>query len=153
MNSKTQKQFIESKLNELTEPLANIEHQRWAKWQAWVHNRLRYTEIKGVDGNNYAYYLMTSDDYERWDRQINTYYADLSEAEKESDRREVRSYLPLISTALKEIVEEYKKETDISDELFEIINNWYDKDNNDNAENLKDKILDQITSRHKEWGE
>ena len=37
--------------------------------------------------------------YKRWDRQIDTKYADLSEEEKESDRKETRNYLPLLKTS------------------------------------------------------
>ena len=37
---------------------------------------------------------------DRWFRQINTPYAELSEEEKESDRKETRNYLPLIETIL-----------------------------------------------------
>jgi hypothetical protein len=36
----------------------------------------------------------------RWEEQINTDYALLSEAEKESDRDQVRKYLPVIAAAL-----------------------------------------------------
>jgi hypothetical protein len=106
----TYKQIEQRVESELMEKLASIEHIRWAKWQVWVHNRLQYTELKGDDGNKYAYYLMTSDDYERWEKQINTDYQDLTESEKESDRREVRSYLPLLKTHLKQAILDFYEE-------------------------------------------
>lgn len=44
--------------------------------------------------------LIPADLVERWERQIDTPYASLSENEKESDREQVYSYLPLIKKAL-----------------------------------------------------
>ena len=77
---------------ELIEKLAAIEHERWADWQKWVHKRLE----KNADDN---FYRLDEDDFERWERQINTPYSELSENEKESDREQVRRYFPLISQA------------------------------------------------------
>lgn len=72
---------------EFIEKGADLEHQRWAKWQAYVFSKSKWTK-KG--------YLIPKELCERWQRQINTSYAELSEAEKETDRQEVRKYLPLI---------------------------------------------------------
>jgi len=73
---------------QLFEKLAEIEHERWSDWQGWCHKVLRENcpspELEAV--------------LERWDRQIATPYAELSEQEKESDREQVRRYWPLIST-------------------------------------------------------
>jgi len=81
---KLQEQFVEKG--------ADIEHQRWANWQSWCHKVLRENcpspELEKV--------------LERWERQIATPYKDLSEQEKESDRKEARTYLPLLDQALKE---------------------------------------------------
>lgn len=75
---------------ELIEKLAAIEHERWADWQRWCHKVLR--------GNNPS--PEQGDILERWDRQIETPYSELSEAEKESDREQVQRYLPLIRTTI-----------------------------------------------------
>jgi len=40
---------------------------------------------------------------ERWMRQMNTEYADLSEEERESDRKVVREHMPQFPTACEEI--------------------------------------------------
>ena len=81
---------------ELREKLANIEHQRWADWQRWCHKVLRENcpspELEKV--------------LERWDKQIVTKYKDLSEKEKDSDRKQVDRYWPLIEKALQEAREE-----------------------------------------------
>ena len=75
----------------LKEKLANIEHQRWADWQRWCHKVLRENcpspELEKV--------------LERWDKQIVTKYKDLSEKEKDSDRKQVDRYWPLIEKALR----------------------------------------------------
>ena len=44
--------------------------------------------------------LLPPDLVARWEKQIETKYVDLSEAEKESDREQVRKYLPVIVSAL-----------------------------------------------------
>lgn len=74
---------------------AALEHARWSRWQAYLHMFLTYHEIKDGD-RTIACYLLSADVYERWERQIATEYKELSEEEKESDRKEVREYLPLV---------------------------------------------------------
>ena len=75
-----------NKSNGLREQLAEIEHQRWADWQVWCHKILR----EGCPSPELEKIL------ERWDRQIQRDYVDLSEQEKDSDREQVDRYLPLI---------------------------------------------------------
>jgi len=50
--------------------------------------------------------------FERWQRQINTDYKDLSEDEKESDRKEVRSYDNLITQDRTQLIEEVIEKLD-----------------------------------------
>lgn len=73
---------------ELIEQLAAIEHERWADWQRWVHSQ----GIRMHDGG----ILLLPPTVERWERQINTPYAALTEREKQSDREQVERYRPLI---------------------------------------------------------
>lgn len=80
----TPKQFIEE-FEEKKEQLADIEHQRWADWQAHCHKKV-------LDGGG----VFPDDLLNRWERQINTPYTHLSEQEKESDRKQVDRYFPLI---------------------------------------------------------
>ena len=75
-------------MSKLIEQLADIEHQRWAKWQKWVHE----VSTKNDDGS----LTIPKDKVERWERQISTPYAELTEEEKESDRKQVREYLPIV---------------------------------------------------------
>jgi hypothetical protein len=44
--------------------------------------------------------MIPADLVQRWQKQIDTPYAELSEKEKESDREQVRRYVPLIIQAL-----------------------------------------------------
>jgi len=85
-------QDISSLLSSVTEQLAAIEHERWSHWQRYVHNKA----VRQSDGS----LLLPPDLVARWEKQIETSYTDLSEAEKESDREQVRKYLPLIVSVL-----------------------------------------------------
>lgn len=74
---------------ELMEQLADIEHDRWAGWQQYVHSKCIPSDKEGIWEIGEEFIM-------RWNRQINTPYPMLSEKEKESDREQVRRYLPLI---------------------------------------------------------
>jgi len=83
---------LERTLNSITEELAGIEHERWSRWQSYMHSKGR----RQNDGS----ILIPADLVRRWDRQAVTSYSELSESEKASDREQVRRYLPLIVDAL-----------------------------------------------------
>ena len=85
-------QQILTQLHDIIDELADIEHDRWAHWQRYMHSKC---ERRG-DGA-----LVIPPDFVRhWERQIVTPYCELSEKEKESDREQVRKYLPTIVNAL-----------------------------------------------------
>lgn len=84
---------------EIIEELAAIEHERWADWQSWVQ-RTR------CNVNSNGDYIIPASDAERWARQIVTPYADLPEAEKQSDRDQVMRYWPLLKAREQRIVNE-----------------------------------------------
>ncbi len=71
---------------------AAIEHERWSAWQSYMHGRC----TKYVDGS----LTIPRELVDRWERQIATQYGDLSEDEKDSDREQVRRYLPLVVSVL-----------------------------------------------------
>lgn len=77
----------------LLDELASIEHTRWAKWQRYLHD----ASIRQQDGS----LLIPAGLVKRWERQIETPYQSLSEEEQESDREQVREYLPVIKDALR----------------------------------------------------
>lgn len=70
----------------LMEQLAEAEHDRWARWH--IHASKNWTH----------------DNIERWNEQAQTDYGDLTESDKEKDRREVREYLTYIQEAIEEII-------------------------------------------------
>lgn len=93
----------------LMEKLAAIEHERWADWQKYFFEQC----IPQNNDGKYVDLTLPIPKYERWNRQIKTPYSELSESEKESDRREVCRYFPLISQVYTEGYEAGKKEEKI----------------------------------------
>lgn len=75
-------------LEGLLEDLAALEHERWAHWQRHLHSQCELL----ADGS----LQIPAGLVQRWERLIHTPYEGLSEAEKESDRDQVRKYLPTI---------------------------------------------------------
>lgn len=75
--------------DELREKLAAIEHGRWADQQRSVHQKSR----RNADGT----LTIPADVVARWERQVATPYAELSEPEKQADRDQVDRYWPLVN--------------------------------------------------------
>jgi len=71
----------------LVEELADLEHKRWSGWQTWCHKILR----ENCPSSALEKVL------DRWDKQIATDYKDLSEREKDMDRKEAMKSLEIIS--------------------------------------------------------
>lgn len=102
---------------ELREKLAAIEHERWADWQKWMHKVLRDAHDPSPE---------YGDIMERWDRQIETPYSELSDKEKASDMEQVDRYWHLIeeyvafreSALLSRVREEVIGEDEYPDEHF-----------------------------------
>ena len=88
--SESIREILESK--HLIDRLAAIEHERWAHWQQHVHSQCE----RQADGS----VLMPAKLAARWETQITTLYSHLSAQEQESDRDQVRRYLPTILEAL-----------------------------------------------------
>lgn len=63
---------------DIREQLAELEHQQWAHWTSYLLDNL------------------TPENIERWRRQIDTPYSQLSEAEKDSDRNWADKVLRII---------------------------------------------------------
>lgn len=73
----------------VVEELAAAEHDRWARWQAHLHGRC----TRNPDGS----LTIPAELAERWERQIATPYATLTEWEKDLDRAQVRAVLPILT--------------------------------------------------------
>lgn len=64
--------------NDMLEELAAIEHERWCRWQSYLHDKC----IKNEDGS-----LTIPREYVvRWHDQMSKPFSQLSEKEKQSDR-------------------------------------------------------------------
>lgn len=85
---------VEALLETLVETLAAVEHDRWAHWQRYMHGKAERLPGGAL--------ILPAELVERWEAQMSTRYADLSEPEKASDRDQVRRYLPLIAAAFVE---------------------------------------------------
>lgn len=87
---------------DLLEKLAAIEHERWADWQGYVHRQCCQIRWEfPVNTFTFGGTVIPQPLVERWERQIDTPYAELSESEKESDREDVLRYWPAIADWLK----------------------------------------------------
>jgi len=87
---------------------AEIEHNRWSRWQSYLFSKSEWTK----DG-----YLIPRELCFRWQKQIDTPYSELSEKEKESDKKEVENYLPI----LYELLEKIKYKDKIEETINSII--------------------------------
>ena len=112
---KTLLQTIEENDEKFIEKGADLEHRRWAGWQNYMHSKMIHIPLLPREFTVEKGMLLPDHLYHRWERQIITDYKDLSEQEKESDRKEVRKYVPLLKEmrikeleALVEIIEKRK---------------------------------------------
>ena len=83
----------ELKTQDVIEDLADQEHDSWARWMEHV--------FKVSEENEDGTVTIPKDKVDRWKRQIETEYEDLSNKEKESDRKEVRKFVKIIKKAEK----------------------------------------------------
>jgi len=86
---------------EFIEKGANLEHDRWARWQQYLFDQC----VHNKDGSA----TIPSEMVAHWGRQISTKYTELSEQEKESDRKETRNYLSLLTSLVQQSKEEGEK--------------------------------------------
>ena len=82
---------------ERLEMVAELCHEQWSGW-------MRHLFTKGQMGAG-GTFLIWEPLVTRWARQMNTPYAELSEPEKESDRKEARRFLELIGLTFAEYEE------------------------------------------------
>ena len=75
-------------MSDLREKLADQEHDRWSRWMAYQFSKGEFNE----DGS----WTMPAGLVKRWQRQMTTSYNDLSETEKDSDRKEADATILLL---------------------------------------------------------
>lgn len=90
--------------DEQRELLAAYAHEAWAGWMRWMFEKGGMSTIQADDNDKIVtFWTMKPEQYERWQRQMNTSYADLPESEKASDRDEadkIRKLLGLVIDTL-----------------------------------------------------
>jgi hypothetical protein len=72
-------------MNDMRERLADLAHRQWAGWMEYLFSKSH----KSVDGSVTIPALLV----ERWERQMRTPYAQLSESEQNSDRKEADKFI------------------------------------------------------------
>lgn len=72
----------------MTEKLAAYAHKAWSGWMQYLFEK----SIENEDGT----ITIPKEFAERWKRQANTEYTDLSEGERESDRDEARTMIKIM---------------------------------------------------------
>lgn len=85
---------IEVRLESAIERLASIEHERWSHWQRYMHSKGE----QQPDGS----IVIPAELVTQWSRQMLTPYEELSSKERESDREQVRRYIPAVVETLAE---------------------------------------------------
>ena len=123
-------------LQEFIEAGANLEHDRWAGWQKYLHSLCKEGEFwLEYDESDL---IIPASLVARWKRQIDTPYSELSEEEKESDRKETRNYIPLLSHAMSSVREEERK--GMGDAIEMSKQGWVEQ----GREEERERILDGI---------
>lgn len=75
-------------MTDLRETFANLAHEQWSGWMEYLFSKCEMQE----DGTA----IMQRWAVERWTRQMNTPYQDLSETEKDGDRAEADKFIALL---------------------------------------------------------
>lgn len=78
------------------EELAAIQHQIWADWMTYLFSRCDHDLPIVLSALEPGSCIIPASLVKRWKRQIETHYNDLSEDEKEGDRRQVRRFEQLL---------------------------------------------------------
>lgn len=78
----------------MRERLADLYHSQWSDWMKYLFDKCEWS--RGVP-------LIPPWAVARWKRQMNTPYAELSEEEKEKDRKEADKYLALIGQRVSDL--------------------------------------------------
>ena len=78
--------------DELREELADIQHAIWAHWMGYMFGCGEFRK--------YGAWVMPAEKLERWWRQKETPYGELSDKERESDRHQADKILEVVQPAL-----------------------------------------------------
>ena len=88
--------------DEMVEKIADLEHEQWAHWTEYMLDQLgnamdlAFSEFR-VDNPDHPVLNRAYEKLDRWRRQIKTPYSELTEQEKDSDRKWARKVLKTIA--------------------------------------------------------
>jgi hypothetical protein len=72
--------------------IADLCHQQWSLWMEHLFDKT-FKDLDGLYDKENGNLIIPKRFVERWKRQMNTPYSELSEEEKESDRREAEKFI------------------------------------------------------------
>ena len=100
----------------LREELANLCHEQWSGWMEYLFNKCDMVPQKEMYATSEEEKVPVIPEYfyKKWMRQIITKHKDLSEEEKESDRKEADKFLCILDREL-------SKERQAKEELLEAL--------------------------------
>lgn len=87
----------------LFERMAAAQHDIWSHWMKW-----QFTKgilVRQGDLVEKGSFLINADSVKRWMRQMNTPYAELTETEKDSDRKVVQEFMGFVFSYIGEHVQ------------------------------------------------
>lgn len=85
---------LKAQPEQIREELAALAHEQWSGWMRYLF------EHAGNGGARGSQRYLNASDVRRWQRQMETPYAKLSESEKESDRKEADRVLAILNKLL-----------------------------------------------------
>lgn len=113
----------------LLEKLSSIEHGRWSKWKKYIYSKCIPSSDDGI-------WQIGEEWLTKWQRQIDTPYEELSEKEKDSDREQVLSYLPILESEITQALAE--RDEEIVKMIQEILDEDWPVSENPEIQKLKD---------------
>ena len=78
------------------EKLADKQHEIWSHWMKYMFTRCDFALPNILSAMEEGSCIISREKVERWVKQMNTPYAELTEKEKESDREQARKFTHLI---------------------------------------------------------
>lgn len=81
------------------EDLSCLEHEQWSHWMRYMFSKSNMNKDGSI--------TIPKDLVDRWTRQMNTNYYDLSEKEKDSDREQAKNVMEVIRYYKEKDLKEY----------------------------------------------